>query len=654
MQKLYKRTKNFFSKVPFSVWVVTGIQAGFILVSKNKDFASTGSLLFYVQLFKTILNIALIFYLIAILLSGFRKISGLITILTIYIYTFLILYHYSAGANLEFKLLWDFKHDLLNIEVFQMIGNFIGFNIGSFLIILALITVVGQIKWKLFSSYNRIKKPLLQFFIIVCAVVIINISPAESKDEIANFSRSVKGWYRIQSFKFDTESQILEKYPYIKAQGSLKSTKSNIELPNIFFIVIESFNDSFVEKKTNDGREITPFFDSLIPKGIYIEHFYGNSVITVKGHVSILLSILPSYRGLESEEFYSDNFQSLPEILKSVGYKTIFFLGSGPQALKFQNEGPFWAKNGFDLCKGVINPNKNYIKNNKNPFDYNNPKNESGFGGYKDYVLYKQFFSLLDSLHYKNNKRKYFGFLSTYSSHIPWLRERGDSAIPFPNSNSQREDFANSLFHVDSYLKTFFNELRSRKYLENSIIMITGDHSSPSGERGNFYKGKGFYEENFRIPFLLLWENNIEPMRIKEQAWSQIDIAPTILDLLNINVVNHFIGRSFLKKELVKDNIVLLSQSFGGLNLAIIDYPYKYIYDIPANDEYLFNLKKDPNEVNNIIGQSSEKLNLLRGKISLIELNQYLLEHNRVWNESSKEASQYLRNNELNRSEIHQ
>jgi len=650
--EFYNKAKDFFLRIPFSVWVIVGIQAGFILISKNKDFASTSSLLFYAQLVISILNIAVIFYLIAILLSRFRKISGLIIILAIYIYTFLILYHYFTGVSLEFKLLWDFKSDLINVEVFQMMRNFIGSNITLFLIILTLVVVIGQIKWNLFSSYNKFKKPYLKFFILVSVLVIINIFHIKSKDELAGFSRSIKEWYRIQSFKLDSESKILKQYPYIKATDSIRFTKNIIELPNIFFIVIESFNYSFVEKKTDDGKEITPFFNSLIPQGIYIEHFYGNSVITIKGHVSILLSILPSYRGLESEDFYTNNFQSLAEIYKSIGYKTIFFLGSDPQALNFQKEGPFWVKNGFEICKGVNNPNKNYIKNNEKPFDYNNPKNESGFGGYKDYVLYQQFFSFLDSLHNRNSKQKYFGFLSTYSSHIPWLREKAISTIPFPNSNSQREDFANSLFHVDSYLKTFFNELRSRKYLGNSIIIITGDHSSPSGERGNFYKGKGFYEENFRIPFLLLWKNNIEPMRIKEQAWSQIDIAPTILDLLDINVITHFIGKSFLGKKMINDNIVFLSQSFGGLNFDVIDYPCKYIYDVPANEEYFFNLKEDPNETNNIIDQSSEKLNLLRDKILLFELNQYLLEQNRIWPENTVEALQYLKGKEINQAEI--
>ena len=288
MLKFYNKTRDFFLKVPFTIWIVIGIQTGFFIVLKNKEFASIGSLLFYGQLIKTFLNIVIIFWLITILLSKFKKVSGIIIILTIYVYTFLILYHYATGGNLEFKLLWDFRHNILNTEVLEMMGNFIGPKIILFLVTLSLILIIGQIKWKLFSSYNRFKKPFLQFSVLSCTLVILNILPINSMDEVANFSRSFARWYRIKQFKFDTTSQKLEQYPYIKAADYNLPMKSNKELPNIFFIVIESFNESFVEKKTDDGKEITPFLNSLIPKGIYLEHFYGNSVITVKGHLSIL------------------------------------------------------------------------------------------------------------------------------------------------------------------------------------------------------------------------------------------------------------------------------------------------------------------------------------------------------------------------------
>jgi len=56
--------------------------------------------------------------------------------------------------------------------------------------------------------------------------------------------------------------------------------------------MVESFNAGFVNSENDDGKEYTPFFNTMIKKGVYIEHFYGTSIQTVKGHFSTLFSLL--------------------------------------------------------------------------------------------------------------------------------------------------------------------------------------------------------------------------------------------------------------------------------------------------------------------------------------------------------------------------
>jgi phosphoglycerol transferase MdoB-like AlkP superfamily enzyme len=629
-QIFYNKIRDFIKKIPSTILIILIIQTGFIILFHRRNLLA-GNLVFYFELIKTLVSITLIFFLIT-LLTGKLKISGGINISLIFIYSLLILYHYHSGASLDYLILAEFKSNILAPEVLVMIINYAGLTTALFLIILTTGLIFSQLKWKLFSSHSNSQKQLVRFIVLLLIMLLISVMPINSRDEITSFGKSIVGWNRIQTVFSDEDYKHIEQYPLVKLGSQASSIKNKSNLPNIIIVPIESFNAFFVEKKSNTGKEITPFFNSLISKGLYIENFYGNSVITVKGHLSILFSTLPSYRGLETEEYFLNNFQSLAAILKSTGYKTIFFQGSDNSSLKFQNEGPFLSRNGFDICKGIDDFPQNYsFKKSNSSYNFHNPKNEKGFGGYKDYVLYKQFFNTLDSLHSIDKEQKYFGFLSPYSGHGPWLRERGDTTIPFPNSGTIEEDFSNSLFRIDSYLKTFFNELRKRRYLDNTIIIITGDHSHPISERSKNSRGVSCYEEDFRVPFLLIWDKIITPERITDQRWSQTDIAPSILDLLNIDVTNHFLGISFFDKTSAEKNFIYLLQPFNKRYFCIIRNHYKYVYNVSEDLEYLFDLEKDPNELNNIVSDNDVELIPLREKVKFFGLNQYLLEHNRIW-----------------------
>lgn len=618
---IYILFKKYLSKIPPEVLIVVFIQSGFIIIfrlhSKIDLFSIEG-------LIKTFLTISVTFWLSTIILSKSKK-TAVIRIFLIYLYLFLILYHYHTRTSVDFTILWNYKEELFYSEILQMIYNTMTINTLLFLSVFTILILLSQFKWKLFSKNTFSKNRISQLIIILITFGTLYVVPVKSQDEISLLSQSFINWYRIKNIFSDKTYESIPQFPYVNHAAPAFSIKEEKNLPNIFFIVIESFNAHFVEKKTNAGKEITPFFNSLIPKGIYLEHFYSNSVITVKGHLSLLFSILPSFRGTVFENYASIHLQSLPKILKNFGYETIYYQGA--MSLKFQNEGPFLLKNGFDLCKAARS-NRNEDIASWHP-DY--PK--GGWGGFEDNVLYKQFFNTLDSLH--NNKvfkdKKYFGFLATISSHRPFLRRGYNPVLPYPNANKIEEDFANVIYRVDTYLRLFFQEFSKRQYLKNSVIIITGDHSLPANEHGTILNAVNLYDENCKVPFLMLWFNKIHPARLKENAWSQIDVAPTILDLLNIHTANHFMGKSFINKFEGK-NIVHLVQPYSGLFFSTIMYPYKYVVSISNDEEFLYNLFTDPEEKHNIIENIDEKkLSILKTEIDQFAINQYLIENNRIW-----------------------
>ena len=186
---------------------------------------------------------------------------------------------------------------------------------------------------------------------------------------------------------------------------------------------------------------------------------------------------------------------------------------------------------------------------------------------------------------------------------------------------------------TDEYLRTFFQQLQSRDHLTNSIVFITGDHSFPVGEHGYYDNESGFYNEYFKTP-LLIWGNGIAPA-ISHELHSQLDIAPTVLELLGISAKVHFTGKSLFSGAA---SFTPLVQPYAGTCLGVVSYPYKYIYRDRPRQEYVFDFGKDPLEKTNIVNAIVGRplFQTFHRKVADILLNDRLIKENRIWPPSAQ------------------
>ena len=186
------------------------------------------------------------------------------------------------------------------------------------------------------------------------------------------------------------------------------------------------------------------------------------------------------------------------------------------------------------------------------------------------------------------------------------------------------------MFFADSCLRELFSQIDHRQWLENSIIIITGDHSFPSG-RHSTKNEKGTWEENFRTPLLILWKDHITPQRMTRHAYSQVDLMPTLFDLLQIAPAYHSVGTSIFSPG--PREPVLLSQPYDGIALVSIQYPFKYIHKLNGGTSVLYHLGYDPDERTNVLSKYEKDpvvASLLNG-IHKLMINQLLIEQNRLW-----------------------
>ena len=239
----------------------------------------------------------------------------------------------------------------------------------------------------------------------------------------------------------------------------------------------------------------------------------------------------------------------------------------------------------------------------------------------------------MDKLHDEKKliNQKIFASLTTISNHQKFTKVPLDQRYIYPDQKNKKEFYANSIRVSDEYLKTFFEEFYKRDYLKNSIIIVTADHSFPVGEHYSYAAENGFYKENFKIPFLFIWNTRQgEYQGIEKRAYSQIDIAPSLLELLGISEKTHFRGTSFFGEPA---KFIQLIQPYSGTYLGAISYPYKYMYHAKTRSEFLFNLNLDPFEEQNLINnyQDLELLKEFREQIDVIYFNDKLIRENRIW-----------------------
>lgn len=295
------------------------------------------------------------------------------------------------------------------------------------------------------------------------------------------------------------------KYYY---QSGLPSKRDNVVL-----VVLESFSQEFVSKQN------TPFLDSLSRHGLWFTNFFANGRHSNEGIPAIFASI----PALMKESFISSKYKNneilgLATILKKENYSSAFFHGGTNGVYGFD----FFAKKaGFDKYCGRT--------------EFSNDKFYDGSWGIWD----KEFFQFTAN---EINKLKppFVVGLFSVSSHHPF--KLPNDYIP---NSSTFHPIITSIGYTDFSLKNFFRIIKNAPWFKNTLFIITADHTANVNIHSEKYNTPvGHYS----IP-LLIFKPHSTRIGKNEIVSQQIDIVPTIIDYLNLDVVYKGFGKSALRKE---------------------------------------------------------------------------------------------------------
>jgi uncharacterized sulfatase len=391
---------------------------------------------------------------------------------------------------------------------------------------------------------------LASFFYLAPAVSATSSKPVHSDRVFSKFDAvntadniSPLGYGIYSSYKFfaDKKTISLSKSEREKIAQWYKDKKENLpdneykgmfKGKNLLVIQVESLEKFELNNKIN-GQEVTPNINKIMKNSLFFSDVHeqvggGNSS---DADLMTNTSVYPIQMGTT---FFSNPFtyyNSLPRMLGKLGYYTTAI---HPDEGGFWNWMPALKSIGFDKC-----------------YDSTSYKIDERINmGISDGSYFKQVEPII-----KNEKRPFYTFLVTLSSHTPFdlPAKYRELKLDPELENSKLGGYLQSIHYTDKQLGLLFDRLEKDGVLDNTIVAMYGDHQGihkyfPQDIEALKNQEAWYKDDKKHIPFII-YNKSLSAKEIKTTG-GQIDFLPTLAYLMGIDessYENTAMGRNLLK-----------------------------------------------------------------------------------------------------------
>ena len=284
---------------------------------------------------------------------------------------------------------------------------------------------------------------------------------------------------------------------------------------NVVLIVVESMSAEFLGSY-GDQRHLTPNLDKIASHSLVFDHLYATGTRTDRGLEAATLSVPPTPGRSVIKRPNNANMFTLMKQFQKRGYDTKFIYGGFGY---FDNMNSYFAGNGVAIV------DRNTMKGNEITF--------SNAWGVCDEDLYRR--TLKECELSFSRGRPFFSLVLTTSNHRPFTYPQ---TIDIP-SGSGREG---AVKYTDYAIGRFLQEAKSQPWFDSTVFVIVADHCAGSAGEAEINYAK------YHIPLLFYAPHWIKPRRVNTLA-SQIDLAPTLLGLLNFSYDSLFFGHDLMRSS---------------------------------------------------------------------------------------------------------
>ncbi len=208
----------------------------------------------------------------------------------------------------------------------------------------------------------------------------------------------------------------------------------------------------------------------------------------------------------------------------------------------------------------------------------------------------------------------FFMWLHYYDTHEPYVRTPGEPDFgPGPVDRYDSE-----LWRMDRAFGALLAWMDQAGLLEDTLILVLGDHGEEFGDHGAMFHGSSVYDEQVRVPMALVWPGGPAGV-VVDGPVSTVDLAPTILDLLGIGPPGPMDGRSLLPtlsgQATAARPILLTCSRFEVCTQGLVVWPFKLVLDRVYGTRELYDLANDPAERVDLAGSKPHQLQTLERRL---------------------------------------
>jgi arylsulfatase A-like enzyme/Flp pilus assembly protein TadD len=339
-------------------------------------------------------------------------------------------------------------------------------------------------------------------------------------------------------------------------------------------------------------RARTPWIDRLSRAGVRFDAAHAHNVVTLPSHVNMLTGLYPFEHGVRDNSGFRvpKDTRTLAGMLKPRGFRSAGFVSA------FVLDERFGLASGFDRWDARV----------------------AGGEGSRGFLIPERPgpVTVAEAVRWlAEGSGPSFAFVHLYEPHSPY-------EPPPAFARAGEPSYRGEVAAADAALGPLVGPLLEQGPRGRTLVILTSDHGESLGEHGEATHGVFAYEATLRVPLVVYAPALFQPRVVKEPV-RHVDLVPTVLDVLGMDIPAGLPGRSLLPMlaghaagpaphgyfEAISTSINRRWAPLYGLREGALKY-----VDLPLPE--LYDLDLDPSEKQNLAASRPQDLERLNARLT--------------------------------------